>query len=896
MLSGGRIFYGLSIFCTCLIVGAGIACAQIQEQKAQELIFEVRMGTAIVTPATAALEYQGQYYLPLVDLSENYEFVITDSDMTRGYMQGWYINEDNIFSVDRSRHEAYHKGQRIVLDAGAFIDHPEGIDDDIYVRLDVFHRLWPEISFHVDLSTMQVLAESDAHFPFMERRERKIRQDMLSAYKKAQNASDKDLPYLSNPYGIISKPVLDIDSSTAWRGDDCRFTGQVSVSGVQDLLYMTADYGVTLQRDTGGFQRPDSFRLTLSRESTPDEPLPLGVERAEGGDTRINYRDIISSGTGGRGFYFTTAKNDPHRSFDALTVEGKGSPGWEAELYRNNELIDFGFVDERGEYRFENVETQYGNNRLRVVLYGPQGQVREENRDYNLAHTMLRPGEHSVTGGIVDSDRPLIPLDKDDSRFMPKGVAQSLSGAYGINNHLTGFVTYNALPTIEGTRRYISTGTAFSTGSGYGQAEIFKEKSGGHAIDLRYLTEILGVRLNLAGTLYRDFESPRAGFDDGAKKQEFSAMAMRSFRLPFGALGLQLNADRIRRTNGDTEWRLGSRQTLSRGGFQLTHQSDTQWHNGSHDRSDGIIGAHMRIEKWRLRGGLYYNYYPDKDITAADAELRYQYNQDLTAALNIKHDFINDDMSSGFQVGYDFKTFLGSVDTSWHMAKGWEVMLRASTSLGPYGAGGSYNMVSESQRRLSPVQGQVFLDRNLNNIFDEGDEPLAHARINVGAQASRGQSDGNGYVVARPGDQPGLVDVTVAANALEDPYHTPTVPGYNMALRPGSMPLVAFPVIETGAIDGTLHGARESDPVQGIKLQLVNNAGDIVMATKAAYDGFYSFEFVPPGHYTVRADPVFTAGMIPPRHINLPVGDLFISGIDLYVRDQALAAAGQGLQ
>lgn len=882
MRAGKHAFCLLSVLCAGLLIAAGFSHAQTAD--AQELILEVRMGPAIITPATLVWEHDGRYYLPLADIAENYEFVITDSDMARGYVQGWYISEDNRFSVDRARLEAYHKGRRIPLQETDFIDHPAGGKTDLYMQMDVFSHIWPEISFRVDLPNMQLLADSDAYFPFMARRERKTRQDMLRAHQGAPDAHERILPYLSHPYGLIGKPVLDIDSSITGRGGDGKVIGQLSVSGVQDLAYMTADYGVTLQREIDGFRRPDALRFTLARETMPDETLPLGVERVELGDTRLHYRDVISNGTGGRGFYFTTSKNDVRREFDAITVEGNGPPGWEAELYRNNELIDFGFVDERGAYRFEDVKTQYGNNRMRVVLYGPQGQVREEASDYNFAHTMLRPGEHSVTGGIIDADRALIPLDKDKNLVKPKGIAQSLSGAYGINNRLTGFVSYNALPTDAGDRGYISGGARFTAGGGYGQAELLKEKDGGHAFDLRYLTDLLGVRLNFVSTFFHDFESPAAGFAASARKQATEVTALRSFRLPFGALGLQFSADRIRRVSGDTELRLGARQTLSRGGFQLTHQSDTQLRNGGHERSNGILGAHMRLHKWRLRGGLHYSYFPERALTATDAELRYQYNRDLTTAINIKHDFTSDEISSGFQVGYDFKKFLGSVDTNWGREKGWEVILRASTSLGPYGTGGVYNMVSESQRRLAPVQAHAFLDRNLNDLFDEGDEPIPHARISVDNQISHEQSNEDGYVVARPGDQAGLAAVTLAASSLEDPYHTPAHPGYSVALRRGSMADIAFPVIATGAIDGILYAAREGDPVQGLPLELADESGAVVMTTKVAYDGFYSFEFVRPGHYTVRADPA--AGMaVAAQPVTLSADALFASGIDLYIQE-----------
>ena len=97
----------------------------------------------------------------------------------------------------------------------------------------------------------------------------------------------KDLPYIDNPYGLISKPVVDIGTTTRWDNDEKQLTSQMTVNGAQDLAYMTADYGLTLERNAEGYQAPENLRLTLSRESTPGEELPLGIEKVELGDTRV---------------------------------------------------------------------------------------------------------------------------------------------------------------------------------------------------------------------------------------------------------------------------------------------------------------------------------------------------------------------------------------------------------------------------------------------------------------------------------------------------------------------------------------------------------------------------------------------------------------------------------
>jgi|GEM_PF-5339106 len=112
-----------------------------------------------------------------------------------------------------------------------------------------------------------------------------------------------------------------------------------------------------------------------------------------------------------------------------------------------------------------------------------------------------------------------------------------------------------------------------------------------------------------------------------------------------------------------------------------------------------------------------------------------------------------------------------------------------------------------------------------------------------------------------------------------------------MALRPGSMPHLEFPVVETGAIDGTIYAAESKDPVQGIAIQLVDADGQVVMTTEAAYDGFYTFEFVRPGTYTVRVDPALQVN-VPPVTVTVAADELFASGIDLTLQGQVSAADG----
>lgn len=79
---------------------------------------------------------------------------------------------------------------------------------------------------------------------------------------------------------------------------------------------------------------------------------------------------------------------------------------------------------------------------------------------------------------------------------------------------------------------------------------------------------------------------------------------------------------------------------------------------------------------------------------------------------------------------------------------GFEFVVRATTSLHPYTDDDSYDFSSASGRNLSPVRGHIFLDKNADGIFNEGDEPLPGVKLRFGGARSKEKSDEKGYIIA----------------------------------------------------------------------------------------------------------------------------------------------------
>jgi hypothetical protein len=97
---------------------------------------------------------------------------------------------------------------------------------------------------------------------------------------------------------------------------------------------------------------------------------------------------------------------------------------------------------------------------------------------------------------------------------------------------------------------------------------------------------------------------------------------------------------------------------------------------------------------------------------------------------------------------------------------------------------------------------------------------------------------------------------------------------------------INVPIIETGVVDGAVL-FETGKPVPGLRLQLVDRKGRVVKDTVSSFDGFYIFEFIKPGQYTLRADPSLGVS-VPEREITISPDALFAYGFDMTLYERPL--------
>lgn len=863
--------------------------AQEQEDAYfEDLVLAVFVDRQRLSPGIFAVQQGGRYYLPMGQLSEVLDFHV-DIDRESRFVEGWAISKDRSFSIDAVSGLVRYGDKSATLPEEAFLD-PDIVDDDAYILLEVLNQIWP-LQFDVNLSALILNIEPDDLLPFQKVLERKNRQKKLLEIQANRDREKADpLPFIAYPYQAFSLPSLGVETQIGYDAQTNSPEWNFQLNGVQDLAYASADYSVAISQRNGELKKPENFRLRFKRQNIHEGALPYGLEDTRWGDVRLVNRDLISSGLTGRGFVFSSRPTSFENQFDLITVDGIGTPGWETELYINNELIDFGAVDERGEYRFEDVSIGYGNNRVRVVLYGPQGQIHERIENYFYQSDMVKKGENVFSGGIIDSQRDFIPIEKFKTN-RPEGLAANLYGARGIADRLTVFATANTIRDRDGTtevsRQYVSAGAIGSFKSTLAQAEIYKEIGAGQAVDMRTLSDFKGFKINTQLALYSDFESPDAKNGDSAKEREFEFSIKRIFATALGSLGLEVGADYLKRKNGTTTKAFTTRQSMGKSGVRVTNQTKSNLVNSDHTATTGRLSSSVRMRNWLLRNSLNYNLYPETDVSSIQGELRYGRRKDFSTAFRLQRNFASDETIAGVQVAKNFDQFLGSVDADWSSIYGASLMLRASTAFGPYGPDGDYIMQSDSLQASGPISSHVYFDKDYSGTFNEGDEPVPDTKIAFGRRISQDETDEEGYLTKiNTVSGSGEIDVTVAQSSIDDPYFVPGHPGYSMYPRPGVIHRLQFPLIETGAIDGTLRWEAGGKPVSGVILELIDAEGDIVQSTQTAIDGYFTFERIPPGNYIIRSSSEDEID-IPFKYVDLTPDNLFQFGMDMDVVDLA---------
>ena len=93
--------------------------------------------------------------------------------------------------------------------------------------------------------------------------------------------------------------------------------------------------------------------------------------------------------------------------------------------------------------------------------------------------------------------------------------------------------------------------------------------------------------------------------------------------------------------------------------------------------------------------------------------------------------------------------------------------------------------------------------------------------------------------------------IGIDSSSLPDPFIQPATSGVVVTPRPGVPFTIELPLVSAGEVAGTLK-REDGKLLSGVDIELLDKGGIAVKTTRSEYDGYFLFESVPYGKYTLR--------------------------------------------
>lgn len=835
--------------------GAGQPVFSIFDPVEHELlILKVKFGRRWSLGETmVGFLHRGGVQLPLGGLTGELDFAI-EVDPATGTATGWFVRENRSFALDFKRRVAVVQGQTRTFNPDLVWPQPE----DIYVDTTLLAE-WFGLSFDNQLASLSIDVSAKEKLPFEKRKEREGRRDILGARGALKKPEyDRFTP----PYRLFSLPFVDasydhiFDSLT----DQSRHNYSTVVSN--DLLYMQSRFFFG-----GNDQEPfANWRFNLGRVDVDRNLLgALRVSEYDLGDVFNTQIPLTATSRVGAGFRVSSFPFAQQSEFDRTNLRGELPQGWEVELYRNEVLLDSQTSRADGRYEFLDVPLLFGNNVLRLIFYGPQGQRRETVQTFTVGQGQIRPGRNyfRLSTNLQDTTLQTIADEEEPDSYddLARYFVEYQAGLSRLWSLSASFASY----TLNRERLYFgSLGLRTGLFGAFSRLDVSHDVGNeGTAVEFATQTAFGGVSLLAQHAQFFDFQSER--FQNTTDPVKSRSSLRLNFNIPSWGIVPQIpfaaTGQATRRESGETDYRITNRLSMFLGGVSVSNNlTATLRRGGNQPPTDDLTGSVlMNTRLWRLslRGTLNYELEPINRLQDLTGTLDYNFTQNFGARVTVTKQLQGLEQTSyEMALNTRFQSFALGVTGIINDDGDFSVGTTFTFSFGLDPRTNSPIMRSDRLATSGSASARVFLDQNQNGIYDAGtDEPLPGVQFQPGGKDIQTDEQGIAFIPGISANRP--TDVTVQKKTLDDPFWILPDEGFEVVTRPGRAALLEFPVIQTGEVDGTvflLKGGAES-AVSNVALQMVDEQGKVAYEVKSEFDGFYLFTFVRPGKYILRVNP-----------------------------------------
>lgn len=536
-------------------------------------------------------------------------------------------------------------------------------------------------------------------------------------------------------------------------------------------------------------------------------------------------------------------------SFSLFTIEDQIDPGWEVELYINNQLFGRTKTDPSGYYKFI-LPMNYGNTGIDLKFYGPKGEYISKERIIDIPSQFLPPGEikYSISYG------------KD---FKTRNYLSEIRNSIGLTNWMSNSITVSKEDTID-------------------QYNILNQTSfrlpGNFIFDLYYSPKNLysagiNVHSDLLGSYALIYTKFLGESIFNTKKVNESAMLFitlpRFYDLPFN-ISIRSNVDKINQELNSTNdiglylniygISISNRfiyflnKNFSSGVTTFSHNftSDISFYwnqkpsflqfigntrfsvNGYFNTSENKFVSWSANISQQLYKNIDANFIWRKDIASGVSTL------DLRLTINLNE--IRSNSSSNYN--FDNKEYALGQDLSGTI--GFDSENRSfyiSNSIGGNSIGrGAANV-------------RFYIDNNNNSIYDEGDVEIPDVDFDIPNSSIERSTSSNTRRVFNliPG---GRYNLILNKESIKNPLYSPKMNEFSFIADPNVTKQIDVPLYVTGIIEGNIsfNDGIEKRPLSRVRIHINSVDNSIKKEIPVLADGTFYYMGIPQGKYIAYVD------------------------------------------
>ena len=361
-----------------------------------------------------------------------------------GSVSGFFIDQQNIYVIDKSRNQIIIGGKTYILSPNDLIQTPSSL----YLKSTVYGKIF-SLNCVFNFRSLSITLNTKLDLPVTRERRQELMRNNISKLNKEITADTTvkrrytffnfgavDWSVISSQQQGINNTRLNLKMGTVLAGGETNFS--LNYDSQQEFKLNQQNY---------------QWRYVNNENKVVRQVLA----------GKIGTQSVSSLVSPVLGIQITNTPTAYRRSFGTYTISDFTEPDWVVELYVNNVLLNYVKADASGFYTFQ-VPMVYGNSVVKLRFFGPWGEERIEEQNISVPYNFLpkKETEYTLSAGIMEDGRQTS-FSRADFKY---GLNNSITIGGGAE-YLSSHISAKVIPFASASFR-ITSNLMISTDYAYG--------------------------------------------------------------------------------------------------------------------------------------------------------------------------------------------------------------------------------------------------------------------------------------------------------------------------------------------------------------------------------------------------------------------------------------------